>query len=325
MKKVSKLAATALGFTMMCTGLTGCSQLFNFGAPQQKAAKPTNKLTIVHRLEDLEHRTADHSTPDAMVYIAPGYDDRKPINLIIYNHGMMTNLEDVEADWKLARSIQMAPANTVLVAPEWAVDPKALSDKAGQFHRPNFFRNMLAEIFSKVPELQNRSLDNDVEGITLTSFSGGLYALVSELHKNGLEDKVKSIALFDSLYRTGVLDDWLKKNIKQLAHGDKQFYNFYFHTYPRSIPQAKMVKSLLAQNGFDPARCMRWDTDSPNIVMTPKRIANRPIVFKYAINGDETLSGHNAVPTYYIPQLIKAMSLKQQTTMLSSANGAPAY
>ncbi|HEY9783823.1 MAG TPA: hypothetical protein V6D17_00385, partial [Candidatus Obscuribacterales bacterium] len=105
---------------------------------------------------------------------------------------------------------------------------------------------------------------------------------------------------------------------KALASGEKQFYNFYFHTYPRSIPQAKLIKSLLTANGIDPSQCMRWDTDSPNTVMSARRIASRPIVFKYCIHSNENLTGHNAVPMYYVPQLMKAMTLKQQEAMLSA-------
>lgn len=75
---------------------------------------------------------------------------------------------------------------------------------------------------------------------------------------------------------------------------------------------------LLAANKLDSSKCMRWDTDDPDGIMAAKRISNRPIVFKYCINGDEKVTGHNAVPMNYIPQLMKVMRLKHEESMLSS-------
>ncbi|HEY9785217.1 MAG TPA: hypothetical protein V6D17_07435, partial [Candidatus Obscuribacterales bacterium] len=216
MPRITRSALTAVLACAVAAPTTSCSQNFSKAQTGEQQEQQANKITLVRRLEDLDNRTADHSTPDAIVYIAPGYDWRSPINLIIFNHGMMTNLEDVEQTWKISQAVQAAPPNTVLIAPEWAQDPKALSSKAGRFHQPGFFRNMLYEIFSKVPELKDRSIDRDVSQITLASFSGGLYALATELEKNGIKHKVKSIALFDSLYKTGVLDGWLKENVKAL-------------------------------------------------------------------------------------------------------------
>jgi hypothetical protein len=127
-----------------------------------------------------------------------------------------------------------AAPNTVLIAPEWAVHPKDLSSAAGDFHKPGFFKGFVDEVFAKIPELKNRSL-NDVSDIHLSSFFGGLYALVTELEKNGIENKVQSVTLYDSLYNGRALDGWLQRNIDALASGNKQYYNFYFHTWPASV------------------------------------------------------------------------------------------
>lgn len=322
-KNLLKFAGTFLMLGTVSVAISSCSP------PEPKATaleSPRSRQIFaeakMYKLEDLKYRSADHSTPDAIVYITPDFDGSKPINLMIYNHGMMTNLIDVEETWKISQAVKDAPPNTVLVAPEWAAKPREISANAGSFHKPGFFRNHLEEVFSRVPELADKSIDRDVANITLTSFSGGLYVLGSELYKNGLEDKVKAVALFDSLYKTGVIEPWLKKNIRALAGGEKQYYNFYFHTYPRSNQQAKMVKKLLEQNKIEPTTCMRWDTDSPNAIMKADRIANRPIIFKYSINGDEKITGHNAVPMYYIPQFMKAMSQKQQAQMVAAKTTA---
>lgn len=282
----------------------------NFFAKKEVAA-PTNTNVIGYKLEDMTNRVADHSSPDALVYIAPGYDKTKPIHLVVYNHGMMTNLNEVEEKWELSKAMKNAAPNTVLLAPEWAVNPASLSDNAGKFHQPNFFRKLVAEAFSKVPELEGRSLDN-VNEIHLSSYSGGIYPLVSELDRNGINAKIKSIALYDSLYKGQALDHWLKANIQQLHKGEKQYSNFYFHTYPQSLQQMNRVKKMLADAKLGTGS-MRADTSDPHTVLEPERIAIRGITYKYTMAGiDETYTGHMAAPKVYIPLVLQAMKLREE-------------
>jgi hypothetical protein len=307
MRKAATTMALALSAIIAMGSLTGCSNNGNllsfFGQKEQK--KQLNRDVLVYSLEDMDNRVADHSSPDAMVYVAPRYDKTLPIHLVVYNHGMMTNLNDVEKNWQISKAMKDAAPNTVLFAPEWAVDPSALSDKAWRFHEPGFFRAMLEEAFAKTPELQGRSL-NDVKDIRLTSFSGGLYSLVSELEKNGLEDKVVSVTLFDSLYKNFALDPWLKKNITQLASGHKQYHNFYFHTWPASLQQMKRVQKMLKEADVKHAST-KFDTADAHTVMDSEKIASKGIVYKYSMAGiDENTIGHNAVAKVYIPQFLKA-------------------
>jgi hypothetical protein len=299
MRKAVSTISLALAAFVAIGSLTGCSN------NKQVAEKQTNHDTLAYSLEDMDHRVADHSSPDAMVYIAPGYDRSKPIHLVVYNHGMMTNLNDVEKGWQIGKAMKEAAPNTVLVAPEWAVDPSALSDKCGKFNDPGYFRGVLEEAFSKTPELKGRSL-NDVQEIRLTSFSGGLYPLQTELEKNGLEDKVVSVTLFDSLYKNFALDNWLKKNIVALASGKKQYQNFYFHTWPASLQQMKRVQKMLEEAHVQNPST-KFDTADANTLIDADKVASKGILYKYSMVGiDENTIGHNAVPKTYIPVFLKA-------------------
>ena len=40
----------------------------------------------VTELYHLKNSTGKHNTPDAMVYVPPGFDPSKPVRVIIYNH-----------------------------------------------------------------------------------------------------------------------------------------------------------------------------------------------------------------------------------------------
>jgi hypothetical protein len=309
MRKTAKQSLTALTLILgiaTVTGLTGCTAKKEV-APQAK----TNTTVELYGLEDMDHRVADHATPDALVYIAPGYDKTKPIHLVVYNHGMMTDLKQVEDTWKISQFMKNAAPNTVLFAPEWAEHPHDLSDKAGDFHKPGFFKDMLQEAFSKVPELEGRSL-NDVSEIQLSSFSGGIFALASELDKNDIQNKVQGITLYDSLYKGNILDGWLQANIGDLASGKKQFYNFYFHTWPASVQQMHRVKQMLAAKKL-PISCLRCDLEDPHTVMPAEKVATRSIVFKNTMaNIDDTFTGHMAAPRTYIPVVLQAYALRQK-------------
>jgi hypothetical protein len=309
MHKTGKLFVTTL--TIVLT-TSGCSSLSNLLAKKHQATPKSQAGAVsFYGLEDMDHRVADHGTPDALVYISPNYDKTKPIHLIVYNHGMMTDLKQVEDTWKISQFMKDAAPNTVLIAPEWAVHPHDLSSDAGAFHKPGFFKDMVAEAFTKVPELQNRSL-KDVSDVHLSSFSGGLYALVDELERNDLKNKVQTITLYDSLYNGHVFDSWLADNIEDLSAGKKQYYNFYFHTWPASVQQMHRVKQLLTNKKLG-LSCMRADLEDPHTVMEPEKVATRSIVFKNTMaNIDNTFTGHMAAPKTYIPVVLKAMALRQQ-------------
>lgn len=308
MRKEATPISIALAALIAIGSLTGCSNngKFDFLAFWKKQAPQQAKREVLaYSLEDMDTRVADHTSPDAMVYISPVYDRKQPIHLVVYNHGMMTNLTDVEKMWQLSKAMKNAAPNTVLFAPEWAVNPAALSADTGTFSQPGHFKAMLVEAFGKVPELQGRSL-NDVKDIRLTSFSGGLYSLLTELEKNGLEDKVLSVTLFDSLYKGFSLDNWLKKNITELASGKKQYQNFYFHTWPASLQQMTRVKKMLNQAKVAHAST-KFDTADAFSLMDSDKLASKGIVYKYTMVGiDKNTIGHNAVPKTYIPVFLKA-------------------
>jgi hypothetical protein len=313
MSKPAKQPIVALSLVFAISSLTACSQISHlFAHRKPPAAKQTPIASVsVYGLEEMSHRVAEHGTPDAMVYISPQYDAAKPIHLVVYNHGMMTDLKQVEDTWKISQHMKNAAPNTVLIAPEWALHPHDLSSAAGDFNKPGFFKGMLEEIFAKIPELQNRKL-SDISDIHLSSFSGGLYALIAELQRNDLGDRVQSVTLYDSLYNGRSLDNWLHDNLADLASGKKQYNNFYFHTWPASVQQLHRIKQMLTAQKL-PDHCMRCDLEDPHTVMEAEKVATRSIIFKNTMaNIDDTFTGHMATAKTYIPVVLKAMALRQR-------------
>jgi hypothetical protein len=293
--------------------LAGCSfKGFNAQnqAANQPAPKPTNKDVLVYKHSTLMYRSADHSTPDAFVYIAPGFDSSKPVHLVIYNHGMMNNLNEVEELWKVKDGVKLAPPNTVVMLPEWAEDPEALSDRSGRFTEPGFFRKMLGEVLGKTPELANLKVD-DINKISIVSYSGGWKATGAELYDNNLDNKIIGVSFFDSLYRGNILDRWLKENIQQIALNKKHYHNYYFHTYPQSRQQLKRIQAMLEQTKVEQPR-VALDFANGKEVMKADTIADNGLVFKNSLIFDDTHHGHASCAYIYFPQEMKALAIKYQ-------------
>jgi hypothetical protein len=291
--------------------ITGC-QSHPFNTPKNTAAAPVKKLNdkvLTYKLEDLNYRTADHLTPDAIVYVAKGFDSEKPIHLIVYNHGMMNDLNQAHDIWTMEKHMEYASPNTVLVMPEWAKVPSELSLNAGPFYKPGFFRNMLTEILSKVPELANTKLES-LKDISIASFSGGWRPSMAEIYDNGLEDQITGLFLFDSLYKGNGFDRWLEKNIKQLASGEKQYHNYFFHTYPQSFSQMRRVQKMLTASAVQNPLILR-DTIRQHEVLPAQKIAKYSIVYKNTMLSDEKFTGHQAAAQVYLPEVLKSLSIRQ--------------
>lgn len=319
--RTSIIVATAISLAV-CIALQPKQQVVSSAPP---APKPTNKDVLFYKFDTLTNRSAVHTTPDAFVYIAPGFDKEKPVHLVIYNHGMMNNLNEVEELWKVTDGVRNAPPNTVVVMPEWAQDPEALSDRSGRFNDPGFFRKMLAEILGKTPELAYLNVD-DIQKISIVSYSGGWKPTSAEVYKNDLEPKVVSISFFDSLYHTNLLDPWLQRHIHEIALNQKQYHNFYNDTYTESMEQLHRIKAMLASANIEQPR-MVIDSDRTQEVMDAKVIADNGLVFKHSQMLDDLHHPHSMCSYVYFPQEMKAFNIRYQRgqtgTQVAQANQKP--
>ena len=308
----AQLGAALVAIVSMIS-LSACTN-----AEQLEPEPQVTTKTLKYELFDLKHRTGDHSTPDAVVFIAPGFDQTQPVDLVIYNHGMMNNVSEVVDQWEIEKQIPLAPPNTVVIMPEWATNPSQLSLEAGDFHKPGFFRAMLTEILSKTPELKAVKPD-DLNKISIVSYSGGWNATATQIYKNGFEPKIVSVSMFDSLYKGKILDPWIEKNLDNFASGKKQYHNFYFHTYPYALQQLARIKKMIAQKNIQ-IPDMIHDTADPKAVMKESRIADNSIVFKNTMIYDDKFSGHQSTAYVYFPQVLKSMAIRQEKELSQVAS-----
>src|SRR5262249_29250065 len=126
----------------------------------------------VFELSHLEHHSAVHNIPDAVVRVPDNFDPSKPIHLVVYNHGFGSTAKSAYSINKLDQQLANAPPNTVLIVPEWQVEPGSRKSDLGNLQNPEAFRGMLQEAFDKTPGLKGKSL-NDVQDVAILAHSAG--------------------------------------------------------------------------------------------------------------------------------------------------------
>lgn len=256
----------------------------------------------------LHNGSGQHKAPDAVVRVGENFDPSKPVNLVVYNHGFGDTASSAYVNADLDKQLKNAPPNTVLVVPEWQANPAARSSADGRFSEPGRFKNMVEEAFSRTPGLQGETMKN-VDSIHIISHSAGYKAVESELYRNGLENKVKSITMLDSMYNPSDLDPWLKRNIHALADGSKQFYNISnqgpHNTFAASYAQANRIKNWLNEARLSQAG-MYEDYKQSGSIVGAEKFQNHSIVFK---KSDRTVAGkgaHMSLPNLYVGRVLEA-------------------
>jgi hypothetical protein len=322
MKGGGLLAATALALGAFAVFANAESIRSHIGAAEQKPVQPMHRnISLVakeHRIMHLKNSVARHSTPDAIVYVPVGFDPDGPLNVLLYNHGLTNNLDEAFEFWELDKAMRYAPKNTVMILPEWATDPEAYSSAAGRYHDPGFFRNMLAEIMSKTPELADKSID-DINKITIATFSGGFRASQSQIERNGLEDKVAGLMLLDSLYESNFFDNWLRKNIQDLAAGKKFYQNFYFDTAANSMSQLSRLRKMVADAGL-PQSVIYHDQEHPKEVVTSSVIQHHPILYIYTTMYSQERTAHQSAAYLYFPEALKAIAANDRASQIAAGS-----
>lgn len=279
------------------------------GIEQQPSLEEPHQITgtaQTYRLFNLTNRTTDHKTPDAIVYVPQGFDTSNPFRLIVFNHGLTNTVDDVLEIWEIEKHMAHAPPNSVLFIPEWAFDPKAYSAKAGRFHTPGFFRDMLVEVMSKVPPLEDYTLDN-ILSIDVIAYSGGFRAARTEMTANQLDSKIRSLALLDSLYEPHYFDDWLRDNARAIASGEKVYYNFFFDTVDNTRAQMKVVDQILETQHI-PNRIVFKDLTNPEEILPLSAIEHHRIVYKWTTLSTSDFISHQQVVNDYFPLVIQALN-----------------
>ena len=269
------------------------------------ATGATTDPAKVYELHNLIHRSADHETADALVRVPNDLDPTRSIKLVIYNHGFGTNVKSIYSDSRLGDQMRAADKNTVLVLPEWQAQADSRKGFQGRFSEAGMFRDMLKEILSLTPELTAKKL-GDVSEIYIAAHSAGYGPTMTEIYKNGLDGKIRSIALLDALYTDDGFSNWLMSNLNALRQGKKRFYNVFFDsTRDHSKEQAALIQKLWPADKGREAGLLLDYSDSDRVLQAGD-LRGKSAVFIYSAKSVDGLDQHFAIPRLYFGTLLEA-------------------
>ena len=135
-----------------------------------------------------------------LLHIPPGFDARRPGLIVVFFHGHGANLS---SDVFLRQRVpaQLAGANAVLIAPQFAVN--AADSSAGKFWQPGAFARFLGEASTQLARVHGdpktaRSFAS--MPVVIVAYSGGYAPAAWSLHHGGLGKRLRGVVLLDALY-----------------------------------------------------------------------------------------------------------------------------
>jgi hypothetical protein len=146
----------------------------------------------------------DKTYSDRRVLLAlpRGFDPAKPVLLVVFFHGNGATLQrDVRLRQQVVRQVLDSGRNTVLVAPQFAVD--AFDSSAGRFWEPGMFRAFLDEAAAELAQMAGHERFKPVfdrAPVVLTAYSGGYLPAAFSLHLGDADDRLRGLVLLDALY-----------------------------------------------------------------------------------------------------------------------------
>ncbi len=252
----------------------------------------------------LDRNTGRHNV-DAAVIVPRGYDPEKPTRMLIYNHGFRTSAHGALSYSQLTEQMKAADPQTILVVPEWQARPGSESSARGKSDEQGFYRGMLNEILQKTPELKGKSVD-DIASMGIIAHSAGYHPAMAQLYKNGLQDKITSVTVLDSMYNSKAYDQWITNNLQDLAAGRKQFQLIYTgHLSKQSTGLETRVERQLSSAGLGTESVYK-DHRRGGELVSPETMAQHGFVFKRSEFTNRGDGAHGAMTHVYLRQLLNS-------------------
>ena len=146
----------------------------------------------------------DKTYTDRRVLLAlpRGFDPTKPVLLVVFFHGNGAKLErDVHLRQQVTRQVLDSGRNTVLIAPQFAVD--AADSSAGRFWQPGVFRTFLDEAAAELAQMAGGERFKpafEKAPVVLVAYIGGYLPAAFSLQVGDVDDRMQGLVLLDALY-----------------------------------------------------------------------------------------------------------------------------
>ena len=149
------------------------------------------------------YEDATYADSRSLVVVPPRFDPRRPGALVVFFHGNLATVSrDVVRRQKVVAQVEASGLNTLLVAPQLAVD--ALDSSPGRFYEPGFLDAYLAEAARHLAERSHGRFDAAFVGtlpVILVAYSGGYLATAFCLHNpSASRERIRGVLLLDALF-----------------------------------------------------------------------------------------------------------------------------
>ncbi|QQR89598.1 MAG: hypothetical protein IPJ88_15595 [Myxococcales bacterium] len=198
----------------------------------------------------------DTKAPSVLVH---GHGQTMPHTLVIFLHGWngcaLRLMKDGQQacyeggrkgmGWDLARHFDQTEQDALFLIPQLALLKR--HGKPGAFAKANVFQRFLDESLEQL-ETRGRLKDADIEhvdSIILVAHSAGYETALALIANSGVEEKIKTIVLFDSLYsQPEAFADWLLEKPEQ-----RRLISYFL---PKGTPHQlnKKLRDLLDEHHY---------------------------------------------------------------------------
>jgi hypothetical protein len=286
---------------LLLAALVACGGAEQDPEESQDVTTPRNQFTLTNAPVPSAH-------PTALVYLPRGFDPDDHLNLVVHYHGWTNCIANdgeasnarcskggaVRTSHHLISQMDASGVNAALVLIEIHFD-QATSDD-GQLAQPGFFRAMIDELLPHIGALARRDYsEDDLDGIVLTSHSGGYQALAHTLDRGGLTQHVKQVILLDSVYGfSSTFESWATSALGK--HRLAVVYTDGAGTEANAQRMANDAKSWGTSAGAI--------LDDRTFATQPDAAFEAPIVFK------RSALSHDGTAQYYFGKLLAHAGLQ---------------
>jgi hypothetical protein len=141
----------------------------------------------------------DHYSDSSVVVFIPNGDqsNKNGQNLIIHFHGWYNTNEQLMEDFDIRDQLVSSGKNAILVFPQGPF--RAADSGVGKLGDKGGLKKMIEELLDLL--LRDGRIKNDkISSIILSAHSGGDQAVFMSLKTGGINDKIKSVFLFDAFF-----------------------------------------------------------------------------------------------------------------------------
>lgn len=141
-----------------------------------------------------------YSDNRVLFHVPPNFDATRPFTIVVFFHGHNAELRrTVLGELQIARQIDLAKRNVLLIAPQLARD--AADSAPGKLFRRGGLKRLLEEaasVLARRAQLTAAALFR--APIVLAAYSGGYRATAYCLDRGGVSSRIKGIVMLDAIY-----------------------------------------------------------------------------------------------------------------------------